>query len=73
MKDDMPSLEAVGTTYNVGLPSEGAMYDLSLNERARFGDTPETKFIRLSSGLSGWDWARASSGEWPGALRQSQR
>jgi 2-polyprenyl-6-methoxyphenol hydroxylase-like FAD-dependent oxidoreductase len=42
----MPSLEAVGTTYNVGLSSEGAMYDLNLNERARFGHTPETKFIR---------------------------
>jgi hypothetical protein len=46
MKDDLPSLEAVNTTYNVGLPSEGAMYDLNFDERARFGHTPETKFIR---------------------------
>jgi hypothetical protein len=46
MKDDMPFLEAVGTTYNIGLPSEGAMYGLNFNERARFGHTPETKFIR---------------------------
>lgn len=46
MKNDLPSLETVCTTYNIGRSSEGAIYDLNLNERARFGPTPETMFIR---------------------------
>jgi len=57
MKDDLPSLETVSNTYGVGLPSEGAQFDEMLNERARFGNAPETHFIRADRAKLR-DWLR---------------
>ncbi|RDW82376.1 hypothetical protein BP6252_03488 [Coleophoma cylindrospora] len=44
--DNLPPLETLGTTYNINLPAEGAIFDQDMNEKWRLKSTPETPFIR---------------------------
>ncbi len=45
--DDMPKLDTVGTTYEVGIPSEGAIFDAyDMTERTRFGANGGQPFLR---------------------------
>ena len=46
-KDDMPKLETVGTTYEIGIPSQAAIFDAhDMSERMRWGDGVGQDFIR---------------------------
>lgn len=46
-KDDLPKLETVGTTYEWGIPSQGAIFDArDMTERFRFGGGFGEDFIR---------------------------
>ena len=48
-KNDLPKLETVGTTYDLRIPGEGAIFDATdMTERARFGAGAGHEFIRAN-------------------------